>query len=190
MARESLGYRYTWWRGDPLPSLAPLTAFQVERLEDVHLLAQLHQVNRRLLAERLDAGNRPYVAFLGGKPVAYGWSATQTERIGPDLAWPLAANERALWDFATGAAWRGQGIYPRLLQMILQTEAGEAEHFWIGHTPDNTASKRGILKAGFQPTAQILQTGNGEMRWLPQGERRRIVADPMVKHCNIPEEVA
>lgn len=188
MAAGIAGYRYTWWRGDVLPPLLPIPHFRVEHLPDSPLLAQLHQLDVSIIQGRIRAGNQPYVAFLHDNPVAYGWVATQTERIGTGLEWPLATQDRSLWDFVTLPAWRGQGFYPRLLQAILKIEVTQAERFWIGHTPENSASRRGILKAGFQPTIMGVITARGQTKWVLQGNRLRALADPMAKHLNLSRE--
>ena len=187
MANRITGYRYTWWRGDRLPPLPPLAHFHAERTHDAQMLARLHQLDIPTIDARIQAGNHPYVAFLQSIPVAYGWVATRIERIEPDLAWPLAAHECSLWDFATLPAWRGRGIYPRLLQAILQAEAVAAERFWIGHTAGNTASQRGILKAGFHLTIRSVMTASGQITWVYHGRRARALADPMVQHLGISE---
>jgi GNAT superfamily N-acetyltransferase len=185
MSTTLTGYRYTWWRGDTLPDLTPLANWHVEHVHDAPLLASLQRLYVPAIEARVQAGNRPYVAFLQGTPVAYGWVATQTERIAEGLEWPLGAHDRSLWDFTTLPAWRGQGIYPRLLQAILRAEVAEAERFWIGHTLENMASRRGILKAGFQPTLLGAPTAQGPTRWVLQGDRERALADPLAKHLNI-----
>jgi GNAT superfamily N-acetyltransferase len=156
-------------------------------VHDAPLLASLHQLYLPAIQARLQAGNRPYVAFMQGTPAAYGWVAAQRERIAEGIEWPLGADDRSLWDFTTLPAWRGQGVYPRLLQAILQAEVAEAERFWIGHTLENMSSRRGILKAGFQPTLLGLPTAQGPTRWVLQGDRERALADPMAKQLNILE---
>lgn len=187
MSTTLTGYRYTWWRGDTLPDLAPLANWHVGHVLDVPLLASLQHLYLQAIEARVRAGHRPYVAFLQGMPVGFGWVATQTERISAGLEWPLSVSDRSLWDFTTLPAWRGQGIYPRLLQAILRTESVEAERFWIGHTLENIASRRGILKAGFQPTLLGTPAASGPTRWVLQGDRERALADPMVRHLNIGE---
>lgn len=69
------------------------------------------------------------------------------------LEFALGPKTAYLWDFATLPAWRGRGIYPRLLQAIVCAEA--ARQFWIMHAPENGASARGIRRAGFTPVGGI-----------------------------------
>jgi GNAT superfamily N-acetyltransferase len=84
-----------------------------------------------------------------------------------------------LWDFATLPAWRGRGIYPRLLQAVLAAEQGVAQRFWIGHTAENAASQHGIVKAGFQLVEALVMLPQGALAILPFGPRSRAEVSPM-----------
>lgn len=152
----------TWWRGDALPPLAPLSGLTVDTTADVDAIARLTALERAEVAARLAAGHRIYVASLDGTPASYGWVATLGASIGElDLAFALPDCDRYLWDFVTLPVWRGRGIYPRLLQAIVTREGAGAERFWIIHAPENTASGAGITKAGF--------TAVGELSFLHDG---------------------
>jgi GNAT superfamily N-acetyltransferase len=140
-----------WWRGDPLARMARLPGFAAEPASDYPLIAQMARLDRGEVLARVRGGHRPYIAWLGSTPVAYGWATTRQASIGElglDVAIP--AGNAYLWDFATLPAWRGLGIYPRLLQTIVAREAAQADRFWIGHVRENSASGHGILKAGFR----------------------------------------
>jgi GNAT superfamily N-acetyltransferase len=146
---------YRWGRRDPRPALPPLPGFSAGVTDDARLVAELAQLDLAEVLARMETGHRPYVAWIAGVPVAYGWSATRQTTIGEvGLRFDIPVGNRYLWDFATLPAWRGQGIYPRLLQAILAHEA-EAARFWIGHVPANLASARGIVKAGFRRVGVI-----------------------------------
>ena len=150
------GPLYAWWRGDPLPELPPLPGFRAARTDNIDNLSQLSGLDVRELEARIGSGDVPYVAWLEGEPVAYGWSARRRGKIGElVIEFEIPAGSRYLWDFVTLPAWRGKGVYPRLLQEILGVEGGEAERFWIGHHPENLASGRGISKAGFQVAGEV-----------------------------------
>jgi len=178
-----IGYVYTWWRGDELPSLPSLDGFYTERAEDIELLAHLHNTDITTIETRLKTGSKPYVAYIEDEPVAYGWSATKTVGIvEAGFEWPLSARDRALWDFVTLEKWRGRSIYPKLLQAILSTEKDDAERFWIGHRADNSSSKRGIVKAGFQLSNITVVTDAFQPRSVPRGDRERAQLDPLGKH--------
>jgi GNAT superfamily N-acetyltransferase len=140
----------TWWRGDPLPMLPPLPELTVERSRDVPLIARLTEQPEQAITALFEAGHHPYLAFINKQPTAYGWVATQRGGIRElHFSFTVASHAIYLWNFLTLPAWRGRGIYPHLLQEIIQQEQ-TIERFWIGFEPGNNASERGITKAGFE----------------------------------------
>ncbi|HET7035186.1 MAG TPA: GNAT family N-acetyltransferase [Thermomicrobiaceae bacterium] len=148
----------TWWQGDPLPELAPLPGLTVAACADVARLAAINGIAAGEAEARLAAGHRAYLAALDGEPVAYGWVATVGADVGElGLRFSLPDEDRYLWDFATQPAYRGRGIYPRLLQGILaaEGEGASARRFWVIHAPENLASGAGIRKAGFQAVSEL-----------------------------------
>ncbi len=181
MLYRELACHYTWWRGDPLPALEPLTGFRASPCADLALLARLHGMNEDEMAQRIADANHPYVAWLGDEPVAYGWAATVAFGVlDAGLHWELEPGERGLWDFATLPAWRGRGVYPRLLQAIFEQEA-DARSFWIGHLGENTASRRGICAAGFQMIGLTVVNAGGAWLEVPRGPEGRAYANPMAQ---------
>jgi hypothetical protein len=90
----------------------------------------------------------------------------------------LPRGDRYLWDFATLPAWRGRGLYPHLLQGIIAAEAAEAARLWIIHAPENRASCRGIVKAGFAPVGELSFRADGSAGFRPHDrpERARVGA--------------
>jgi GNAT superfamily N-acetyltransferase len=159
---EPAGSWYTWWMGDALPALPALPGFTAEGTTDGKVAEQLAGGSEVEALGLLRSGHHAYLAYVDGTAVGYGWCATAEASIGElGLSFALRAGERYLWGFATEPAWRGHGIYPRLLQAILRAETAEAGRFWIGHEPGNAPSARGILKAGFRRV--------GELFWLPEG---------------------
>jgi GNAT superfamily N-acetyltransferase len=114
------------------------------------------------------------VALIGAAPAAYGWVAPAGATIGElSLSFALPAGDRYLWDFATLPAWRGRGVYPRLLQAIVAGEAARAERLWIIHAPENGASARGIVRAGFVPVGRLSFRADGGADLLSLGEPAR-----------------
>lgn len=167
----------TWWRGDHLPALAEVEGFGASPTDDAALLARLARLEVAEAQRRLDEGHRPYIACLDNEPVAYGWVATQRAHVGEiDLIITLPQGDRYLWDFATLAAWRGRGIYPRLLQTILRAEQQEAARFWIIAAPENRASSAGIGKAGFTNIAHLSFQGQGQPALMAMGQAERVAA--------------
>jgi GNAT superfamily N-acetyltransferase len=140
----------TWWRGDHLPDLSPLSTFSAHLSADTLSIAHLTDLAPEVVAARLQAGNRAYLAFMGEEPAAYGWVATQKGRI-PEPEWffDIPSQNCYLFNFLTLRQWRGHGIYPHLLQTIIRQEAQLFERIWIAYKPGNESSARGISKAGF-----------------------------------------
>ncbi len=159
---------FTWWRGDPLPALRELDGFHAAATADAHLVARLAGLELTEVRRRLIGHHRPYVAYLGTTLVAYGWVALEGAEIGElELQFVLPAGDRYLWDFKTLPAWRGRGIYPRLLQTILRAEEHSAERFWIIHAPENGASQVGIEKAGFRLAGELSFRRGGGVGLVP-----------------------
>ncbi|GCE28727.1 hypothetical protein KDA_42110 [Dictyobacter alpinus] len=141
----------TWWQGDPLPELAPLPEFSARMATDRAALANLCHSTEEKIAQRIQTGSQPYIAYMGNIAAAYGWVAAhfgEVTEIG--LRFQVPVRQRYLWDFETLLPWRGHGIYPRLLQAIIHQQPPEIERFWILYQPGNRSSEIGIHKAGFQ----------------------------------------
>jgi hypothetical protein len=147
---------------------------------DDAMMAELNRISIEDVRARRQDGHRPYVAYLHGTPVAYGWVATRVASIGElDLTITLPGNDRYLWDFATLPEWQGRGLYPCLLQAILGQEEQEAERFWIIYAPENLPSGAGMRKAGFTPAAELSFDADRQVRLAPLGayDRARAAAD-------------
>ena len=122
---------------------------------DPGFIARLQDRAIEHIAARFQEGHRAYVAYMNSEPAAFGWVATRTATIGElDARFTIAPTERYLWNFVTLPAYRGRGIYPRLLAYILDAEEW-TERFWIAYAPENHASAAGIMKAGFEPVAEL-----------------------------------
>ena len=137
-------------RDDPATSLSPIEGMSVRRELDASAMASLQGRSTEEMSSRFAAGHRAYLAIIDGQPAAWGWVATRSADIGElGATLSLEPDERYLWNFVTLPAYRGLGIYPRLLQAIVRAESAEAKRFWIGYAPENYASGAGIRKAGF-----------------------------------------
>jgi GNAT superfamily N-acetyltransferase len=156
LLKEDIMALFTWWRTDPRPALRELDGFHAAASDNAQLLATLAGLDVKEVKRRLHSCHRPYVAYMGTTPVAYGWVALEGADIGElGIEFTLPRCDRYLWDFATLPAWRGRGIYPRLLQAILHAEERDAERFWIIHAPENSASQAGIERAGFRCVGEL-----------------------------------
>jgi len=170
---DFVGPWYGWWPGDPAPTFGPWPEFDVTLADDDAALGELIGARVADLQAWQRGGNQPYLARVAGEVVACGWSATRVLAIGElGLVQPLTAGDRYLWGFVTAKAWRGRGIYPRLIAAIIDQE-GAAHRYWIGHEPGHNSSSRGILKASFQQVGEIYRRLAGNFTLLPTGTSER-----------------
>lgn len=147
---------YTLSHSDTLPILKDVPGLHIEESADISLLARMSNTPASRIIDRLANDHAAFVAFVHGMPAAFGWMARGKARIGElnhELILPL--HNRYLWNFRTAAAYRGQGIYPALLQHIVHHEREKSEQFWIIHAPENKSSLRGIVKAGFRNVGDL-----------------------------------
>ena len=171
----------TFWIEDTFTPLASLPGFTAAPAFDWDELAEINHISYAEVIDRRQDGHRPYVARMYGQPVGYGWFATSKVSIGElDINVELPSDDRYLWDFATLPDWQGRGLYPRLLQSILEQEIQNAKRFWIIHAPENLPSGAGMSKAGFEFVGQLSFTTDGKVGLAPYSdstERARIGAD-------------
>ena len=143
-------------RHAPRPVLAPLPGLEVRIETRAHVMARLQNRSEAEMLRRLADGHRAYVASRAGEAAAWGWVATRGAHIGElQSTFTVPVAQRYLWNFVTLAAHRGLGIYPRLLDAIVQAEQSEAARFWVAYAPENRASGAGIRKAGFTDIAAL-----------------------------------
>jgi GNAT superfamily N-acetyltransferase len=168
---EAFGVLWTWWKGDALPQLQPLSNFRLVTPTDVTLIAHLLETSTEYVTQRLQENHRPYVAYMDDTPVAAGWSATGQAEFADGLVhFCVPAKNRYFYFFVTLPEWRGRGIYAHLLQTILRIESVENERFWILHQFGNTASERGIAKAGFHLISRIHLLSDAGLCFVPSGK--------------------
>ena len=171
----------TFWIEDTFIPIPSLPGFTAGLALNSHELAEINHITYAEVMDRQINGHRPYVARLNTQPVAYGWLATSKVSIGElDIDVELPPDDRYLWDFVTLPDWQGRGLYPRLLQSILEQEIQNAKRFWIINAPENLPSGAGMSKAGFEFVGQLSFTLDGKVGLAPyedSTERARIGAD-------------
>ncbi len=104
-----------------------------------------------LVQRRLERGEICFAALHEGDIVSYCWMAQG--KIGIEeinLAVSTLPDEVYLYDAFTLGPWRGKGLYPVVLkEMLLYAGLNDNSRALIFVAADNTASRRGVLKAGF-----------------------------------------
>jgi len=147
---------YTFSHADKLTSVKLPAGIRMEASTDISMLSILCNIKVEDVTKRLANDNTAFVAYINNLPAAFGWMARDNAKIGElNHEFILPEGNRYLWNFRTIEAYKGLGIYPALLQYILQNGDSDASRFWIIHAPENNASLRGILKAGFDYVGKL-----------------------------------
>lgn len=140
----------------PMPALPGNYHLKFDRVDDIEFVAELNKLSYEEVRRRMANDNNAYVAFYNHEPAAFGWTGSGKAFIGElnhEMILPI--QHKYLWNFRTFEKFRGMGIYPQLLQYILRSESDRTKCFWILHSPENVASQKGILKAGFQLITRV-----------------------------------
>ncbi len=147
---------YTFSHSDKLTPVKIPAGLKIEASTDIRLLSIIGNSTMEEVTKRLANDNKAFVAYVNNQPAAFGWMARDNAKIGElNHEFILPAGNRYLWNFRTLEAYRGLGIYPALLQYILQNGDNKASRFWIIHAPENKASLKGIQKAGFEYVGKL-----------------------------------
>ncbi|MCZ7555508.1 MAG: GNAT family N-acetyltransferase [Bacteroidia bacterium] len=106
---------------------------------------------RDIHASRFAEGHAAVLGESNGTLAFIAWLAFGTLRI-DELArtWHIPERSAVLYDVNTMPEHRGRGLYTSALRWVLGTLAGmNVSRCWIYAEQSNTASLRGIAKAGF-----------------------------------------
>lgn len=101
-----------------------------------------------------------------GDVLSYCWVSSGRERIGEsECDLELPPGMAYIWDCATLPPYRGRGLYSALMHHI----AAELQHdgchrVWVAASWSNHASRRGIVKVGFEHVATIVHLCVGPWR--------------------------
>ena len=110
---------------------------------------------------RFRDGGRCMIGIADDTVVFTAWIACRSLRI-DELRrdWRIPEASAVVYDVVTIPAWRGKGVYPEALRRIAGALSGEGiRDMWIYAEAENTASRRGILKAGFVPRGEVSCVG-------------------------------
>lgn len=155
---------YTFTTNKKLPALPHADGLHIEESADINLLAAISGATQAEITSRFANDHVAFVAFMKGEIAAFGWMARGKALIGElNHEFIVPESNRYLWNFRTFPAFRGLGIYPALLQYIIQFESSRAGHYWIIHAPENRASESGILRAGFEYVGKLFVQEDGSV---------------------------
>ena len=116
-----------------------------------------HFPDRHLFPARFARGEQFWTAQHGDKILSYCWATREPVDIG-EIRCIIAprGDEVYLYDAFTFAEYRGQNLYPALLQQVLGYNRQQGKRrALIFVLSDNTASIRGVQKAGFREFQRV-----------------------------------
>lgn len=152
---------YTYSHSNRLSSISIPTGLSIETSTDTMMISMICNITEEEATKRLANNNVVFIAYINNQPAAFGWMARDNAKIGElNHEFLLPTGNRYLWNFRTVETYRGLGIYPALLQYILQSANEDADRFWIIHAPENNASLKGIRKAGFDYVGKLYIDAN------------------------------
>jgi ribosomal protein S18 acetylase RimI-like enzyme len=116
-----------------------------------------HIPDRHLFPARFARSESFWTAQHEGKILSYCWATQEPVEIGEiRCIMSPRGDEVYLYDAFTFAAYRGQSLYPALLQRILEASHQQGlRRALIFVLSDNTASIRGVQKAGFREFQRV-----------------------------------
>jgi len=148
--------------GEDMPVIVPERPASFARVmpEDGDALAAaMGPGSEEEICRRFAAGRHCYAAWINNQIASYGWVSFDEEMVGElNLRLRLIPGEAYIWDCATLPAYRQHHLYSGLLSFILHELFIHQPicRVWIGADLDNTASQRGIARAGFHRVANLL----------------------------------
>lgn len=137
-----------------LPDCASRLEVDYQVLDDDAWQAQRnieHITDRRLFESRLDRGEQFWTAQLEDRIISYCWATDAPVEIG-EVRRVISPRrgEIYLYDAFTFPEYRGQSLYPAILNRILTySRQQDIQRALIFVLDDNVASIRGVQKAGF-----------------------------------------
>jgi GNAT superfamily N-acetyltransferase len=143
-----------------LPTTTARLAVEYRRLDTAAWATQPHTshlTDRNLFPVRLARGEHFWTAQQHDRIIAYCWATREPVEIGEiHRVISPRGDEVYLYDAFTFAEYRGQNLYPALLQRILDYSRHEGfRRALIFVMSDNIASLRGVQKAGFREFQRI-----------------------------------
>jgi hypothetical protein len=136
------------------PAVSPSVPVRIDLVPaaDIERLSTLGVDDRAEWDLRLRRGDECYGAWLGSELVHYSWVQTRGRHVIASAAMDVSVRPAEPWIYncRTAVAHRGQRIYPRTLQRIVDDKRAEGcTAVWIYAAEDNVASQRGFERAGF-----------------------------------------
>jgi ribosomal protein S18 acetylase RimI-like enzyme len=147
-------------KGAAAPACVARLGVEYRRLDAVVWAVQQHTSHipdRHLFPARFARGEQFWTAQHEDKILSYCWATQEPVEIGEiRRVMSPCGDEVYLYDAFTFAEYRGQNLYPALLQRILDSSRQHGlRRALIFVLSDNMASIRGVQKAGFREFQRV-----------------------------------
>lgn len=143
-----------------IPDLAVDTDIRLRHLEsaDLDALYKTPESVPALATPRLDRGDECYIAYSGDRVAHHTW--IQSSGVHPivEAGYECTVEPGDFWIYHCWTAdWaRGRRLYPTVLAYAVRDQFSRGrKRARIYTTQKNTASQRGIMRAGFRPTESV-----------------------------------
>lgn len=150
--RKTLVFQHTGApRNEDVPESIPGSKWQVADPDNVETFFQADHKRSELFLQSLRSGCLGVFLVQNSEMVAYGWT-TQPGKGRPPHLPRWAGRTQSFWIFNCHikSSFRGQGVYKHLLGHLLkQARERGPEPVHVDAFPENVASRRAILSAGF-----------------------------------------
>jgi len=147
-------------KGTATPACEARLAVEYRKLDAAAWAVQRHTshlLDRHLFPARFARGEHFWTAQQADKILSYCWATQEPVEIGEiRCVMHPRGDEVYLYDALTFAAYRGQNLYPALLQRMVEASRAQGwRRALIFVLSDNMASIRGVQKAGFREFQRV-----------------------------------
>lgn len=142
----------------PTPSLPADISFRKLMDADLNKIEPVVLRHEQLARSKALGFNGAYAVFVKGAIAHVSWLLTQEfDKVPPPLV-ALKRDEAEITACVTLPEYRGRGLYGIAIQSICQVAREQGiQRVFMKTKPSNTASQKGIQKAGLKACGQILQ---------------------------------
>lgn len=156
----------------PAPSIPQGIQFRIHGPEAAEILLRagkeydLENLSREKLQEQFDGQELLVCGWYGEKLTYYGWAQFRKRRLARHTSVPIGSGNAFIYRCFTHPEFRGRGIYPAALHFLCAHLAASGfKRAFIDHHVRNTASGKGILRAGFRTAGNYKVTGILGFKW-------------------------
>lgn len=126
-----------------------------KQVSDSKKIMSISNLTLKEVERRKNNKNDFFTALIDKKTAGYGWRCRFKTTFGPfKKKITLPKGNEYMWDFFTSPEFRGRGVYPSLISIIINQQSN-AEKFWVITQTSNTSSNRGLEKAGFSIYSKV-----------------------------------